>query len=123
MISVSFNGRKLFDWKGDAKEAAQIAQDVAQIAALNNETPETLWHATLLAIADNGCRFFSGAPYAEIMIVISGLLLLPADKASHSDAFRDYLESSDFDFNIKVDPENADNIEIEAKAIAEGRVN
>jgi hypothetical protein len=38
MITVSFNGRKLFDWKGDAKEAAQIAQDVAQIAALNNET-------------------------------------------------------------------------------------
>jgi hypothetical protein len=118
MITVSFNGRKLFDWKGDAKEAAQIAQDVAQIAALNNETPETLWHATLLAIADNHGRFFSGAPHAEIMIVISGLLALPTHHPDRPGRCRDYLDSN-FDFDVKNDPQNS-RFHINVKAFAEG---
>jgi hypothetical protein len=120
MIKVSLNGRKLFEWKGEPKEAAQIEQDVVKIAALSNENPETLWRKTLVAIAANGGRFFSGLPHAEFMVVISGLLSLPTHHPDHPGRCRDYLKVSNFDFDIKIDPENTKQLEVQVRAFAKG---
>ena len=92
IINVAFDGRKLFDWEGEAKKATQIDQDVAHIAALSNESPRALWQETLVKIAANRGRFYS----VEMMIVISGLLSMPTQNPDHPGRCRDYLETSNF---------------------------
>ena len=72
IINVSFDGRKLFNWEGGTAEATKIEEDVGEVAALANMTPETLWQSTLAKIAANGGWVFSGNPEPEMMIVIAG---------------------------------------------------
>jgi len=123
MINVSFDGRKLFNWEGGATEVAEMDHRVTQIAALGNVSPEILWQSTLSSIAEKGGRFFSGNPEAEMMIVISGLLSMPTHHPDHPGHCRDYLEMSNFDFDIKIDPQNKERFEVQVKAFAEGGVN
>ena len=112
IINVAFDGRKLFDWEGEAKKATQIDQDVAHIAALSNESPRALWEETLVKIAANRGRFYS----VEMMIVISGLLSMPTQNPDHPGRCRDYLETSNFYFDIKIDPENMKPLGVEVRA-------
>jgi hypothetical protein len=119
IINVSFDGRKLFNWEGGTAEATKIEEDVGEVAALANMTPETLWQSTLAKIAANGGWVFSGNPEPEMMIVIAGLLALPTHHPDHPGHCRDYLEVSNFDFDIKNDPQNS-TFHINVRAFAEG---
>jgi hypothetical protein len=111
----------LFDWEGATAEATKIEQDVAEVAALGETSPETLWQSTVAKIAANGGRFFAGNPEPEMMIMIAGLLALPTHHPDHPGRCRDYLEASNFDFDIKNDRRNL-RFDIDVRAFPEGAV-
>jgi hypothetical protein len=43
---------------------------------------------------------------AEMMVVTWGLLTMPTKHPDHPGVFGDYIELWNFDFDIKIDPEN-----------------
>ena len=106
-------------WEGGTAEATKIEKDVSEVAALGDMSPETLWQSTLAKIAANGGWVFSGNPEPEMMIVIAGLLALPTHHPDHPGHCRDYREVSNFDFDIKNDPQNS-TFHINVRAFAEG---
>jgi len=59
LINVAFDGKKLFEWQGNADTLAQIDQETTKIAKLAHTSPQALWQSTLVGIKQNGGRYFS----------------------------------------------------------------
>ncbi len=106
LISVTFDGRKLFEWEGTAETLAQINQETTRIAKVAQTSPQALWQATLVGIKQNGGSYFTPKPKAEMMVVTWGLMALPTHHPDHPGVIGDYLDRWNFDFNIKIDPED-----------------
>jgi hypothetical protein len=115
MINVAFDGKKLFDWDGDASAVARIDEETTRIAKLANTSPQALWQSALVHINENGGRLFGSNQEAEIMIVTWGLMTAPTQHPDRPGIFGDYLELWNFDFNIKIDPEDKKRFTVEVK--------
>jgi hypothetical protein len=107
LINVAFDGEKIFEWQGNADTLAQIDQEATRMAKLAHTSPQALWQSTLVGIKQNGGRYFTPNPKAEMLVVTWGLMALPTHHPDHPGVFGDYLDGLwDFDFNIKIDPED-----------------
>jgi hypothetical protein len=106
LISVAFDGRKLFEWEGNAETLVQINQETTRIAKVAQTSQKALWQSTLVGIKQNGGSYFSPRPESEMMVVTWGLMALPTHHSAHPGVFGDYLDQWGFDFNIKIDPES-----------------
>ena len=113
MINVAFDGKKLFEWEGDADAVARIDQETRRIARLANISPQSLWQSALVHIDENGRRLFTSNQDAEMMVVTWGLVTMPTKHPVHPGVFGDYLELWDFDFNIVIDPEDKKKFTVE----------
>jgi hypothetical protein len=113
LIKVAFDGEKIFEWQGNADTLAQIDQETTKIAKLAHTSPQALWQSTLVGIRKNGGRYFTPNPKAEMMVVTWGLMALPTHHPDHPGVFGDYLDLRNFDFNIKIDPEDEKRFTVE----------
>jgi hypothetical protein len=113
LIKVAFDGEKIFEWQGNADTLAQIDQETTRIAELAHTSPRALWQSTLVGIRQNGGRYFTPNPKAEMMVVIWGLMALPTHDPDHPGVFGDHLDLQNFDFNIKIDPEDEKSFTVE----------
>jgi hypothetical protein len=113
LIKVAFDGEKIFEWQGNADTLAQIDQETTRIAKLAHTSPRALWQSTLVGIKQNGGRYFTPNPKAEMMVVTWGLMALPTHHPDHPGVFGDYLDLQNFDFNIKIDPEDEKRFTVE----------
>jgi hypothetical protein len=105
LINVAFDGEKIFEWQGNADALAQINQETTRMAKLAHTSPQALWQSTLVGIKQNGGRYFTQNPKAEMLVVTWGLMALPTHHPDHPGVFGDYLDGPwNFDFNIKIDP-------------------
>jgi hypothetical protein len=105
LINVAFDGKKIFEWQGNADTLAQIEQETTRIAKLANTSRRTLWQSTLVGIKQNGGRYFTSNPKAEMLVVTWGLMALPTQQPDYPGVFGDYLDQN-FDFNVKIDPDD-----------------
>jgi hypothetical protein len=106
LINVAFDGKKIFEWQGNADTLALIGQETTRMANLAHTSPQALWQSTLVGIKQNGGRYFTPNPKAEMMVVTWGLMALPTQNPDHPGVFGDHLDLWNFDFNIKIDPED-----------------
>jgi len=107
LINVAFDGKKIFEWQGNADTLAQINQEATRMANVAHTSPRALWQSTLVGIKQNGGRYFTPNPKAEMLVVTWGLMALPTHNPDRPGVFGDYLEGPwNFDFNIKIDPED-----------------
>jgi len=114
LINVAFDGEKIFEWQGKADTLAQINQEATRMAKLAHTSPQALWQSTLVGIKQNGGRYFTPNPKAEMLVVTWGLMALPTHHPDHPGVFGDYLDGRwDFDFNIKIDPKDDKNFAVE----------
>lgn len=114
LINVAFDGEKIFEWQGNTDTLAQINQETTRMAKLAHTSPQALWQSTLVGIKQNGGRYFTPNPKAEMLVVTWGLMALPTHHADHPGVFGDYLDDPwNFDFNIKIDPEDEKNFTVE----------
>jgi hypothetical protein len=116
LINVAFDGEKIFEWQGNADTLAQIDQETTRIAKLAHTSPQALWQSTLVGIKQNGGRYFTPNPKAEMLVVTWGLMALPTHHPDHPGVFGDYLDDPwNFDFNIKIDPEDEKRFTVEVR--------
>jgi len=113
LINVAFDGKKIFEWKGNADTLALIDQETTRMAKLAHTSPQALWQSTLVGIKQNGGRYFSPNPKAEMMVVTWGLMALPTHHPDHPGVFGDYIDLWNFDFNIRIDPEDEKRFTVE----------
>jgi hypothetical protein len=114
LINVAFDGKKIFEWQGNADTLAQINQETTRMAKLAHTSPQALWQSTLVGIKQNGGRYFTANPKAEMLVVTWGLMALPTHRPDHPGVFGDYLDDPwNFDFNIKIDPEDEKRFTVE----------
>ena len=106
MINVAIDGKKLFEWEGDAEAVARINEETTRIARQVEASPQALWQSTLFYIRQNRGHFSTRKPEIEMLILTSGLLSMPTQHPEHPGVFGDYLELWSFDFDIKIDPED-----------------
>jgi hypothetical protein len=111
LINVAFDGKKMFDWEGDAGAIARIDEEMLRIAKLGNATPSDLSQPTLTGISRNG-GFFTPNPQVEVMIVVWTLISMPTGDPDRPGLVRDYLEAWNFDFDIEIDPDNENKVRI-----------
>jgi hypothetical protein len=112
LISVAFDAKKLFEWQGSADTLMQIDQETTRMAKLANTSPRALWQSTLVGIKQNGGRYFTSNPKAEMLVVTWGLMALPTQQPDYPGVFGDYLDRN-FDFNIKIDPDDVQKFAVE----------
>jgi hypothetical protein len=113
LITVAFDGKKIFEWQGNADTLTQIDQETTRIAKQAHTSPQALWQSTLVGIKQNGGRYFTPNPKAEMMVVTWGLMALPTHHPDHPGVFGDYLDLWNFGFNIKIDPEDEKRFAVE----------
>jgi hypothetical protein len=108
MIKVAFEGQKLFDWEGNAKDVPVINREVTRLATLAGASPQRLLERTLSGMKNHNGSFFGPkeAMQAELMIVLWGVLAMPTHHPRYPGSFADYLETREFEFDIKVDSQN-----------------
>jgi hypothetical protein len=102
MINVAFNGKKLFEWEGDADAVERIEDAVLKMAKIADVTPADASQAAMGEIARTG-GFATSNPQAEMMVVLWTLISLPTKYPDHPGFIRDYIELWDFDFDISND--------------------
>jgi hypothetical protein len=105
MINVAFDGKKLFEWEGNADAVAQIDEAVFKMADIANVTVADASQAVMGELSRAG-GFTSTNIQAEMMVVLWTLISLPTNYPDHPGFIRDYIEVWDFDFEIRRDPVN-----------------
>jgi hypothetical protein len=115
MITVAFDGAKLFDWQGDSDAVARINEETRRLAEAIAMTRESLWQTVLRQIHNNGGNLFTANEQAEMMVVTWGLLASPTQLPDRPGTFGDYVALWDFHFDIKIDPNDAIGFAVEVK--------
>jgi hypothetical protein len=109
LIKVAFDGKKLFEWEGDADAVARIDEEVSRIAKANDMSPEALSLSIINAIMNNGGFLKAegddvGDDYnnheTQMMVVIWLLIALPTGLPDRPGRCRDYLEAWNFEFDV-----------------------
>jgi hypothetical protein len=114
MINAAFDGKKLFEWEGDAEAVERIDDAVVRIVKHSNVTPEILSQSIIVGIKRNG-GFFSPNPDTERMMVVWRVLRSPTNHPDHPGRYRDYIEAWNFDFDFKFDPRDVRRFYIEVR--------
>ena len=99
LIKVAFDGKKLFEWEGDADAVARIDEEMIRIAKLADAKPDDLSQPALAGIMSNG-GFSTSNPEAEMMVVVWSLIALPTGLPDRPGRCRDYLEAWNFEFDV-----------------------
>ena len=99
LINVAFNGKKLFEWEGDADAVARIDAEINRLAKANDVSPEALSYTMLDNITSKG-RFLKGGHETQMMILVWTLIGMPTGYPDRPGKCRDYLEAWNFDFDV-----------------------
>ena len=98
-ITVAFDGKPLFDWKGSAEQVDRIEAPLKRLAEVGNTTVEGFTMSAVFAMARHS-GFFTSNQQVEMMAAVYFLLNQPTHHPDHPGRYRDYLPAWDFDFNI-----------------------
>jgi hypothetical protein len=116
MISISFDGRKLFEWEGTSRDLAGIEQEIERVARANDMPQEALAIMIVGGMANEGGFLVPEHDLRDVTVAdkersremqmsvsVWWLLDQPTDHADHP-GFRDYIDVWDFNFNVVPTP-------------------